>query len=145
MLLDIKNESFKEKLSLIEKYFISQKPYTTADVEEKVAGILISYKAGKKVASISKYKAKGKNAVSGVIVPRGALSKEFVYGKIKTLSHDIKNNELIKYSVKYLFENPNLIFKEKIKKLVVERLNQYENDSKKALNSLKNEQIQTEM
>ena len=141
MLLDIKNESFKEKLSLIEKYFISQKPYTTADVEEKVAGILISYKAGKKVASISKYKAKGKNAVSGVIVPRGALSKEFVYGKIKTLSHDIKNNELIKYSVKYLFENPNLIFKEKIKKLVVERLNQYENDSKKALNSLKKDPI----
>jgi len=43
--------------------------------------------------------------------------------------------------IKYLFEYPNLIFKPYIKKLVEERLNMFNNDTKKALASLKKEPI----
>jgi CRISPR-associated endonuclease Csn1 len=64
-----------------------------------------------------------------IIVPRGALSEESVYGKIKLLD---KNKPL-----KYLFENPNLIFKQYIKEKVEERIVAHSGQIKKALASLK--------
>lgn len=135
MFAEVKNQSngFREKMSLLDKYLILQKPFTTKQLEEKASEILISLKAGKKVATISKYKAKGINKEKGVIVPRGALSEESVYGKIKAIE---KNKP-----TKYLFENPHLIFKTYIKLLVEERLTKFENNSKKALASLKQEPI----
>ncbi len=127
------SNSFKEKLNLLDKYLILQRPFTTKQIEEKASEILISFKAGKKVATISKYKAKGINKEKGVIVPRGALSEESVYGKIKIIE---KNKP-----IKYLFENPHLIFKTYIKSLVEERLTKFDNNVKKALVSLKKEPI----
>jgi CRISPR-associated endonuclease Csn1 len=70
---------------------------------------------------------------TGIIVPRAALSEESVYGKIKI----IERNK----PVKYLFENPQLIFKPYIKALVEERIGRFSNDKKKALASLKKEPI----
>lgn len=126
-----------KKGSLLENYIVKQRPFTTKEVENKAAEILISFKAGKKVASFGKRKVKkdGKKQVvqTGIIVPRGALSEESVYGKIKTID---KNKPL-----KYLFENPDLIFKDYIRNLVKERLAKHDNDSKKALTSLKKEPI----
>lgn len=123
--------------SLLEAYLISQKPFSTVEVQEKAASILVSFKAGKKVATLGSRKVKqnGKKEVvqKGIIVPRGALSEESVYGKIKTIE---KNKPL-----KYLFENPDLIYKGYIKRLVQERLGQNDNDVKKALTSLKKEPI----
>ncbi|MFX9089590.1 hypothetical protein ABTN55_21185, partial [Acinetobacter baumannii] len=54
-------------------------------VTEQVAQILISFKVGKKVASISKNKdARGKYRVGKKhLIPRTALHEESVYGKIK--------------------------------------------------------------
>lgn len=145
MYAEVKGNNYSEKLTLLEKYLISQQPVTTAQVQDVVAGILVSYKAGKKVATIGKRKIKrnGKKEVvqKGIIVPRGALSEQSVYGKIKTISKDFKKNEVIKYPLKYLFENPQLIFKSKIKNLVEERLNQYNGNVKKALASLKKQPI----
>ncbi|HBI81625.1 MAG TPA: type II CRISPR RNA-guided endonuclease Cas9, partial [Bacteroidales bacterium] len=56
--VDLENKSFefKEKLSLLEKYIISEQPFSVNEVEEKVANILVSYKAGKKVAVFGKRK-----------------------------------------------------------------------------------------
>lgn len=129
--------SYKHKLSLLDAYLISKKPFTTKQIEEKASQILVSFKAGKKVATIGKRKIfkNGQKQVvqEGIIIPRGALSEESVYGKIKTIE---KNKP-----VKYLFENPSLIIKPYIRKLVEGRLKDHENDSKKALNSLKKEPI----
>jgi CRISPR-associated endonuclease Csn1 len=61
------------------------------------------------------------------------LSEESVYGKIKTIEKS--------KPVKYLFENPDLIFKPYIKTLVEQRLEKCENDVKKAIASLKKEPI----
>ena len=118
---------YDRKKNLLENFILSQKPFTTKQVEDKVDSILISFKAGKRVGSISKHKATGKNSETGVIVPRGPLSEESVYGKIKTI--------IKKQSLKFLFENPQNIFKPYIKTLVEERLSLFNGDAKKALAS----------
>lgn len=130
-------KEYKEKLSLLDNYIITQKPFSTQQVEKVAEKILVSFKAGKKVASLGKrtIKKAGKKLVvqSDIIVPRGALSEESVYGKIKAIEKE--------KPVKYLFENPHLIFKPYIKTLVEQRLAKHSGDIKKALTSLKKEPI----
>lgn len=128
---------WQERKSLLEKWITLQPHFSVEEVTNKVAEILISFKAGKRVATIGKhivYK-KGKKVIAqeGIIIPRGALSEEFVYGKINVIE---KNKP-----VKYLFENPHLIFKPYIKNLVEARIAQYNGDGKKALQSIKKEPI----
>ncbi|MBU2492016.1 MAG: type II CRISPR RNA-guided endonuclease Cas9 [Bacteroidetes bacterium] len=127
---------YNNNKSLLENYIYSKKPYSTKDVEKEAQKILISFKPGKKAASIGKRKIKkdGKKVVvqTGIIVPRGPLSEESVYGKIKIIE---------KKQVKYLFENPHLIYKTYIKNLVEERLYLHDGDPKSAITSLKKEPI----
>jgi CRISPR-associated endonuclease Csn1 len=124
---------YNEKLTLLEKYLVEKKPFTTAEVMKEAEKIFVSFKAGKKAATISKYKAVGKNEKTGVIVPRGALHEQSVYGKIKV---EDKNK-----SPKYLFENSEKIINKKIKSLIEKRLQENGNDVKKAITSLKNNPI----
>lgn len=134
LLTEVKNQSkeLKEKLSLLDKYLILQKPFTTKQVEEKAAEILISFKPGKKVTTYGKrfIKKNGKKikVQDKIIVPRGALSEESIYGKIKTLDFN--------KPIKFIFENPHLIFKSYIKDLVESRLAEFNGDVKKAISSL---------
>jgi CRISPR-associated endonuclease Csn1 len=135
--LEKQNIQFREKLSILDKYLILQRPFSTSEVENAASKILVSFKAGKKVATLGKRKVRkhGKNTIiqAGIIEPRGPLSEESVYGKIKIMK--------ISCPIKSLFENPQLIVKERIKDLVVQRLNQHNNDIKKAINSLKKDPI----
>lgn len=124
---------FNEKTTLLEKYLKTQKPFSTEQVMNEADKILISFKAGKKVATITKFKATGKNKITGVIVPRGALHEQSVYGKIKVIEKD--------KPLKYLFENSSKIVDTKIKDLVETRLSENENSSKMALSSLKKNPI----
>lgn len=123
--------------NLLEAYMVSKRPFTTKEVEMAVDQVLISFKAGKKVATFGnrKIKRNGKKQIvqTKIIIPRGALSEESVYGKIKVVE---KNKP-----VKYLFENSDLIFKPRIKALVVARLQDHEGDVKKAIQSLKKNPI----
>lgn len=125
----------KEKNNTLNSYLISQRPdnYTTNYIEKEAEKILVSFKAGKKVATISKFKAKGKNETTGVIVPRGALHEQSVYGKIKVIDRD--------KPLKYLFENSKKIVNLKVKNLVETRLTENENNSKSALSTLKKNPI----
>src|SRR5690606_9460316 len=119
------------------KYLIAQRPFTTHEVEKKAAEVLISIKAGKRVAIVGKRKIRkdGKTKVvqEGIVVPRGALSEDSVYGKIRLIERNMP--------LKYLFENPEHIVKGYIKKQVKERLDLFGGDPKKALNSLKDDPI----
>ena len=126
---------YSERLTLLEKYLTGKRPFSTKEVEEEVAKIIVSFKPGKRVATISKLKAKGKNEIKGVITPRGALSEESVYGIIKNTEADKPK------PVKYLFENSHLIYKPYIKAFVEERIAAYNGDIEKALTSLKKEPI----
>ncbi|HWC53265.1 MAG TPA: HNH endonuclease domain-containing protein, partial [Chitinophagaceae bacterium] len=135
--VEIAGIEYNEKLTLLEKYLLLQQPFTTDQVKEELSKILISFKPGKKVASSGsrKIKVNGKKQVvqKNIIVPRGPLSEESVYGKIKT-------TEFSK-PLKYLFENPHLIFKTYIKEKVEQRLAEYDGDVKKAISSLKKSPI----
>lgn len=128
-------KNHKERLSQLDDYLRLQKPikFDTKYVEQEADKVLISFKAGKKVATVTRFKATGKNKDTGVIVPRGALHEQSVYGKIKVIEKD--------KPLKYLFENSDKIVNPKIKSLVEERLSENENNSKSALSTLKKNPI----
>lgn len=135
MLKEINNSKIKfdETESLLDNYLKGKRPFTTSDVEKVAEKILVSFKAGKKVATISKYKATGKNKITGVITPRGALHEQFVYGKIKQIEKD--------KPLKYLFENHHMIVNPIIKEKITERLAAFNYDTLNAFNSLKKEPV----
>ncbi|OCK49528.1 type II CRISPR RNA-guided endonuclease Cas9 [Chryseobacterium sp. CBo1] len=128
-------KNHKERLSQLDDYLRLQKPvkFDTKYVEQEADKVLVSFKAGKKVATITKFKATGKNKDTGVIVLRGALHEQSVYGKIKVIEKD--------KPLKYLFENSKKIVNPKIKVLVEERLAENENNSKLSLSTLKKNPI----
>lgn len=136
---DIKqfNVEYTEKLSNLEKYIISKQPIPVYEVEKAVSKILISYKSGKKVISKGTRKVgqKGNKKVvqRDIIIPRGALSEEIIYGKIRLLE---KNKPL-----KYLFENPDLIVKQYIRDLIMDRIASNNNDVKKAYSQTRKDPI----
>lgn len=130
---------FDEKRNLLEQYLIKESPFSTSEVEKEASKIIISFKSGKKIATkgIRKVKINGIKQVvqKNIIVPRGALSEEFVYGKIKKIE---KNK-----SLKYLFENPSKIVELETKKLIIDRLNEFNQDTKKAIQSTKKDPLLT--
>lgn len=131
--LNAQSEEFRLKHTLLQEWAATRPHFSTADVANAVAAIAVSFKAGKKVTTPGKrlkYK-NGKHIVmqEGILVPRGALSEESVYGKIKIV--DKKKN------LKYIFANPDLIVDSMMRELVQNRLNEYLGDTKKAIASLK--------
>jgi len=128
------NGKYDPKKNLLENYIFALKPFSTKQVEEVAAQVLVSFKPGKRVATLSKFKAKGENLKTGIIVPRGPLSEESVYGRVRLMNSQ-------KQPVRYLFEHPDLIFKPYIRVLVEERLESHSRDVKKALASLKRDPI----
>lgn len=127
----------KEKLSTLEKYIIAMQPISVHEVQKAVSKILISYKSGKKVATkgTRKIGSSGHKRIvqNNIIVPRGPLSEESVYGKIKVLDKQ--------KPIKYLFENPDLIVKQYIRELVKQRIESCDGDVKKALVQTKKDPI----
>ena len=77
---------FKEKLNLLDKYLIPQRPFNTIQVQSSAEKILISFKSGKKVATIGTRKVRKEErkivVQEDVIIPRGSLHEDGVYGKI---------------------------------------------------------------
>ena len=141
MLSEIKNIEFKEKLSLLDKYLLSFKPFDTEEIIRHCEGINISFKPGKKVATFSVRKIKaGKKkeiAQSKIITPRGPLSEESVYGKInRKITRTVRLDKN--------FDRVDYILNEGIKQLLKERLSQYNNDPSKAFSNLKKNPIWTD-
>jgi len=130
------SEALKENLKL--KDFVNlHKPFTHEQVLEFARNINISFKSGKKVAIYGKrlIRKNGKSKVvqSKIVIPKGALSEESIYGKINHIKNNCALNEL--------FEQPDQIVSDKIKAKVKERLQIYEGNKRKALASLKKEPI----
>ena len=73
------------RLSNLERWLTQRPHFSVRTVSDKVAEILISYRPGKRVVTRGRniYLRHGKKCVqSGLLVPRGPLSKEMVYGQI---------------------------------------------------------------
>lgn len=130
-------DEWKHDYSLLQEWLREKPHFSVKEVSSSVDKILVSFKAGKRVASKGKrYVLKnGKRVVAqeDIIVPRGALNEESVYGKV----HVMEFNK----PLKYIFENSDLIVKPYIQKLVKQRIQEYQGDVKKAISSLKKSPI----
>ena len=133
MLAEVKDEVYKEKLTLLEKSLLIKRPFDTATLENHASQILISFKSGKKVATLGKRKVKkdGKRIIKqeGILIPRGALSEESVYGKIKRREY-----QSVKLSTS--FTDVNSIVNKNHKALVKQRLAEFDNDPAKGFKTL---------
>lgn len=123
---------YQDKHQSLEKWMASQPHFSNLELKRAIDRICVSFKAGKKVATPGKRikYVNGKKTVmqTGILIPRGALSEESVYGKIKRYE---------KKPLKYLFQNLSFICDERIKNLIEDRLAEWDRDVKKALASLK--------
>ena len=124
-----KDYHWDAEYSLLEKWLLAQPHFSTREVLEKVDGILVSFRAGKKVTTPGKryvYK-NGKRVLAqkGLLVPRGALTEETIYGKLGD-----------RYVVKYPLTHPSFkvenIVDPTIKRLVEERLASFNGNAKNA-------------
>lgn len=121
----------------LDRWAESQPHFSYADTAAAVSGIAVSFKSGKKATTPGKrivYK-KGKRVVAqeGLVIPRGALTEESVYGVVKVLNP--------KRKLKEIFSNPALIVEKMIRESVVERLVIYNHDIKRAVASCKKDPL----
>jgi CRISPR-associated endonuclease Csn1 len=116
---------WQQKKSLVEQYAQTRQPFHTEEVKQATAEIIISMKAGKKVAVPSKKKGQA------VLVPRGQLHNETVYGKIKRYA-----TEKTPLNGRFKLEYLEKIVSEKERQLITERLAAFDNDPKKAFKNL---------
>ena len=125
-----------EAMSL-DKWTLAQPHFSVQEVSDKVGGILVSFKAGKKVTTPGKrYTYRGGKRIlaqDGLLIPRGALSEESVYGRISALEKNVP--------VKKLFERVEDIVKPGIRAVVEDRLMACDNDVNAACASLKKEPL----
>lgn len=95
----------------------ANQPFTTEQVVEKVKNILVSVKAGKRIA----VKSTNKSTKFKQLIPRGPLSEESVYGSIK-----IQQKKEVALNKNF---NPNWIIVDKtIRKFVAKRLLEFNNN-----------------
>ena len=118
--------SKKEKLSLLEHWLIRQPHFTTKEVMKHVEEILISFRPGKRTVTRGRnvYKRSGKTDVQrGVLIPRGALSEETIYGVI---SVDGEDRVVCKYPLQSLKAKDVVsIVDEVLREKVIERITQH--------------------
>lgn len=130
------NAETKQRLTQLERYIQMQPHFSTAQVEQAVSGIAVSFKGGKRMATMGKrYTYKGGKRVlaqQGIIVPRGALSEESVYGRIRNMETG-KHDYVIKYKLSSIaLKDVNSVVDKRIREILRERLEQYDGKPEKA-------------
>lgn len=126
----------QQRLTRLERYIKMQPHFSTAEVEQAVEGIAISFKGGKRAASIGKryvYKGGKRTCVQqGIIIPRGALSKEFIYGCIQD-SNTMKSEYVIKYKVGDInLKDIEYVVDKRIREILRNRLEHFDGKPEKA-------------
>lgn len=129
-------EQTRQRLTRLERYIKMQPHFSTDEVMKAVENIAVSFKGGKRAASVGKrYIFKNGKRIcvqKGVIIPRGALSEESVYGRICN-SETGKREIVIKYKLGQLsLKDVSSIVDKKIKQIVRERLEQFGGNAKNA-------------
>lgn len=118
-----------QRLTRLERYIKMQPHFTTAEVQQAVEGIAVSFKSGKRAASTGKrYIHKGGKRIcvqQGIIIPRGALSEGSIYGRI--YSNETNNQEIvIKYDItKITLKDVDYVVDKRIRENLRQRLEQF--------------------
>lgn len=127
-------EETRQRLTRLERYIQMQPHFSTAEVTKAIEGIAVSFKSGKRAASTGKrYIRKGGKRVcvqQGIIIPRGALSEESVYGCI-TDSKSGKKEYVIKYPLNKI-KNIDDVIDRGIREILRSRLEQFGGKADKA-------------
>jgi CRISPR-associated endonuclease Csn1 len=129
-----RKEDLKEKGGEGLRQFVSElKPFTTAQVTKAAESVFISFKPGKRVATYGKRVidkgGKKETVQTKIIVPRGALSEESVYGKIK-------QQVISEVKLSPSFKNVEKIAHKRMREIIEQRLSEYDNDPAKAFKGL---------
>ena len=133
---EVQSAETKQHLTRLERYIQQQPHFSTAEVERAVEGIAVSFKSGKRAASVGKrYVHKGGKRVcvqQGIIIPRGALSEESVYGRIRN-SESGKQEYVIKYKVGTItLKDVDYVVDRRIREILRKRLEQFGGKPEKA-------------
>ncbi len=133
---DVQDANTRLRLSRLECYIKMQYHFSTAEVEQAVDAIAVSFKSGKRAASVGKrYVRKGGKRVcvqKGIIIPRGALSEESVYGRIRN-SETGNQDYVIKYKVGAItLKDVDYVVDKRIREILRERLVQFDGKPEKA-------------
>lgn len=133
---DEQGSATQQRLTRLEHYLQIQPHFTFAEVQQAAAQIAISFKSGKRAASTGKcYIHKGgkrKCVQKGIIIPRGPLSEESVYGRIQN-SQTGKQEYVIKYKVDSItLKDVDYVVDKCIREILRERLEACGGNSKEA-------------
>lgn len=120
---------FEKKNGSKQRRFVEPIKNFRIDAKRHLDEVLISHKAKNKVVTknINKIKKKGSVVAKTELTPRGQLHKETIYGSSKFL----KTKEE-KVSAKFDLETINKVQNEKFRNALLERLREFDGDSKKA-------------
>lgn len=126
----------RRRLTRLERYIIMQPHFSTAEVAAAVDGIVVSFKSGKRAASVGKryvYRDGKRVCVQRrIIVPRGALSEETVYGRILD-SKSGREEFVVKYKIGNIsLKDVDFVVDERIRDILRKRLEQYGGKPEKA-------------
>ncbi len=126
----------QRRLTRLERYIAMQPHFSTSEVAAAAENIAVSFKSGKRAASFGKryvYRG-GKRACAqtGVIVPRGPLSEETVYGRIRN-SENGREEFVVKYKVGTIsLKNVDDVVDKRIREILRNRLEQFGGKPEKA-------------
>lgn len=142
---DTQGVETRQRLTRLERYIQQQPHFSTAEVAEAVSGIAVSFDSRQRVAvpgkNRTKYKdEKGKiqeKIQTGILIPRGKLSEESVYGRIRN-SETGKEDYVIRYPLSAFVDGqspkkPEIIIDKNIRERVIDRLNTCKGKLKNAL------------
>ena len=123
------NTPYNEKKSVLERWVADQPHFSVAEVTDKVDGILVSFRAGKRVTTPARravYRG-GKRTIvqTGLLVPRGALTEDTIYGKCE-------DGFVVKYPLDHPTMKPENIVDPTIRRLVEKRIAAYGGNTKEA-------------
>lgn len=126
----------RQRLTRLERYIKMQPHFTTAEVQQAVECIAVSFKSGKRAASTGKrYIHKGGKRIcvqQGIIIPRGALSEESVYGRIQDFKTG-KQEYVKKYDIGTItLKNIEDVIDKRIREILRTRLEQFGGKPEKA-------------
>lgn len=127
------NVELRDNSSLLTKWAATRPHFTVEDVASRVSEIAISLKRGVRLATPAKryIRRGGKRVLSqtGIVVPRGSLHEESIYGRIRVYDGA--------KAYKDAFQNPHLVVNNEVREEIERRIADAGNDVAKALKALK--------
>ncbi len=149
---EAQGEVYRTKRSKLERYIVAQPHFSVREVQQAARSVLISFKAGKKVASTGKrysYR-QGKRVLmqQHILIPRGALHEESVYGVVNRYAKNrrgetvIEQKSVLRYPLATIDRKQiDSIVDSGMRKLVQQRFDSHSGSDKEVWKDLQNDPL----